>query len=373
MMNTAAPRCSSKKMFILFLWYLPLLLPIIIVPQATPAEKKSFSDIIVVKEAKLFGNINKLDSDGIEFETIYGQGTIIIPYIDIESIKSLREFRFILESGEDVQCRILALKGTCLFVDDYQSEERCLKYDEIRTGVPEEEFNRSFWTRFRYRYPYWSGSLDMGLNFEKGGTDKKKIELGFVANRRRRPTRFLLNGRYAYEVQGTTDNPEVTTKDEFRIFLLGEYDIAASWFLFLLPAAEWDVPRGIELRMYPAAGIGYRLSETTNSLLQFMVGPAYVWEEFTVFGENDYTSLFLGCEGRYQFRTGISIGGHIYYYPDITGPGDNWLFRTELDLTIPLYGPLAMLVRFNEVYDNNPEPNVGNNKFTTLVGLAVKF
>ncbi len=67
------------------------------------------------------------------------------------------------------------------------------------------------------------------------------------------------------------------------------------------------------------------------------------------------------------------LDGRVLYYPGIPNPRDDWLFRTEANLTIPLVDPLALRFRINQVNDNNPSPDVGSNKWTTTLGLAVRF
>ena len=57
----------------------------------------------------------------------------------------------------------------------------------------------------------------------------------------------------------------------------------------------------------------------------------------------------------------------------VPSPWDDYLFRWEANLTIPLVDPLALRLRITDVNDNNPSPDVGNNKFTTTLGLALRF
>jgi hypothetical protein len=335
--------------------------------------KEEFTDEITVKGKRLTGKILQFDSAGIQFKTIYGKGALVISYSDVEQITSLMIFLFIKENGEEVRGSIYGKTEQHLLVGITKELVQKVAINEIRIGVPKFEFDRSFLSRLRHRYPYWSGSIDLFLNFEQSGVDKREIEFGLYANRRKRPTRFLFSFRYEYETQRASGVPEVTTTDEFSAFFLGEYDISRDFFIFALPAAERDAPRGIDRRRYPAAGIGYRFTETATSLLQVQVGIAYVDEEFTKFDDNDYLAAHLGAEVRYKFQKDIVLSGRIYYYPSISDLGDDWLFRGDLELTVPLYEFIAMKIRVANVNDDNPSPDVGNNKFTTSLGLSLTF
>lgn len=178
----------------------------------------------------------------------------------------------------------------------------------------------------------------------------------------------------AYETEQTSPTAAPsTTKNEFSGFLLGEYDLSKHWFLFALPALSRDIPRGITLLSYPGGGVGYRFVETDSALLQFGVGGAYVNQNFENFPDNTFPSGLVGLEGRYEFTSGVEVGGRMFYYPGIPEPREDWLYRTELYLTIPLWDPIAMKLRVTNVNDNNPTPDVGNNKVTTTLGLSLKF
>jgi len=209
------------------------------------------------------------------------------------------------------------------------------------------------------------------LGYESGGVDKKNVELGLNLERRKRPTRFRLDFEYAFETTEPPGQAKETTEDEFRAFLLGEYDLDRRFFLFALPAAERDKPRGIKIRTFPSAGIGYRFAESEKGLLQFQLGLAYVHENFVDFDNNDYMALHIGLEGRYRFGRGIVLAGRTMYLPSFDGPVDDWLWRTELSLTVPLFDPLSLKFKITEVNDDNPTEDVGNNKLeTSLLLLA---
>jgi len=61
------------------------------------------------------------------------------------------------------------------------------------------------------------------------------------------------------------------------------------------------------------------------------------------------------------------------YMPDIQDISGNWLWRTRGSLTIPILDPIALRLRIENVNDNVPSPDVGNNKFTTFLGVALKL
>jgi hypothetical protein len=332
-------------------------------------------DEITVKDTTLKGRILGLGRDGIRFRTIYGKGTIIISYTDVQKLQAHGEYHIFHGDQQEVEGRIVGVQDGRLLVGDDPVTAEQVASATIQKGVPEAEYEEESWiNRLRHRYPYWKASLDLGLNIEEGAVTKHKIEWGFHIQRRKKPTRLVADWFQAFETERTSPTAESsTTKNEFSGFLLGEYDLSKHWFLFALPAASRDIPRGITLLSYPGAGVGYRFVETERALLQLGVGGAYVNQNFEDFPDNTFPSGLLGLEGRYEFESGIEVGGRMFYYPGIPDPDEDWLYRTELYLTIPLFDPIAMKLRFTNVNDNNPTPDVGTNKATTTLGLSLRF
>jgi hypothetical protein len=134
-----------------------------------------------------------------------------------------------------------------------------------------------------------------------------------------------------------------------------------------------DTPRDIELRVYPAAGVGCRLFQKEQNFIQFPVGFGYVYENFDDFGTNSYFSFYFGINGRYVWANGISLDVDYLYMPSITPFADDWLYRSFVDFTVPLFDPIALKLLLTNVNDDNPSPDVGNNKHTATMALSLEF
>ena len=337
------------------------------------AETDPPPDEVTVKGTTLKGRVLSLDGEGIRFETIYGQGEILIRHEDIEKIQTQRQFLIYHSDSKKIRGRLVGKEGEKLLVGAETETAFRLNPGVILRGIPMVTHEQSWIARLRTQYPWWKVSLDAGWEFESTAVDKTKISLGFNAERRKSPTRLVGDLRYAFETQRTATTPKSTTKDELRGFLLGEYDLSRKWFLFAYPAAEWDRPRGIRVRAYSGAGLGYRFVETETALLQFQLGPGYVYEEFTDLGNNDYWAAFIGLEARYAFRSYFITHLRLLYMPGIPDVDENWLYRGELEFAVPITQLIALKLRFTEVSDNNPSPDVGNNKLTSTLLLSLGF
>jgi putative salt-induced outer membrane protein YdiY len=363
------PRCAISLLY----WYLGLLLLVLGLTAASVHAQEEYSDEVVVRGTTLRGRVVAIESEGVRFETIYGEGPILIPFDRLEAVRAEGDFNVRYDKSKETRGRIWGIEDLHLVVGyDLSSAER-IPVTSIQSGTLVRDYKASFIQRLRARYPYWKGSLDVGYKHESGAVDTREIEAGVNVERRKEPTRLLFDLYYAHETTKSADKPEVTSKNESRALLLGELDLGKKFFLFALPASERDIPRGIKIRVFPSGGIGYRFVESKKALLQLQLGIGYVYESFVDFGRNDYVCGHVGVEGRYDFWRGVTLSGRIMYLPGLRDPSEDWLSRAEIVFTVPVVDPIALKIKLTEVYDNNPAPDVGNNKFTTSVGLALKF
>ena len=341
---------------------------------STPAEDRP-GDEVTFGGPTLQGRILRLRPKGIEFEPIHAKGTLTVQYGKIEKIVSQDAFIIFYGAGDTwVRGRLLGVEEGRLLIGDDPASAQGIPVDKISAGISVADYEGSFWKRQGIKYRYWRSSLAFGLKFEEGAVDKRKIEPSLRVERLKKPTRFVFDIRYAFEEQKTASADSfATTKDEFVGFVLGEYDFTDRFFVFGRPALDWDTPRDIELRVYPAAGIGYRLFQKEQNFIQIPVGLGYVYENFDGFGTNSYFSGYIGLGGRYDFGNAIVLDVDLLYMPSIAPFADDWLFRSTLDFTVPLFDPIALKLRLANVNDDNPSPDVGNNKFTSTVALSLEF
>ncbi len=59
--------------------------------------------------------------------------------------------------------------------------------------------------------------------------------------------------------------------------------------------------------------------------------------------------------------------------PSILHVRNSWLFRLNMSLMFPLSDMFALKFSLKNVADNNPEPDIGNNKITTNFALSFTF
>ncbi len=85
----------------------------------------------------------------------------------------------------------------------------------------------------------------------------------------------------------------------------------------------------------------------------------------------------LNLFGKYQWdevpvlRT-LIVDGFMLYYPGLDYEKD-WIMRSNLNFTVPLFDFFSVKLAFDFINDSNPNPEVGNNKTTTKLLFGVDF
>jgi len=342
------------------------------------AESEGPLDEVTVKGQTLRGTLISLGSEALEFETIYGSGTLKIPLEDVEDIETAVPLRvYFGESDETVSGRLVGVRDGLLLVGEDPTTQVSVDLADIRYGIAQPRYEESFFRRLRSDFREWNLEFDVSLDFEQGALDKNKARIAGEVSRRLDPFRLRAQVAYAIDVEQLRGEPEQTTKDELSGSILGEYDLRRKLVVFGLMGGEFDIPRRVEARLFPTAGLGYRIFDSERATLQPKLGFGYVYEDFEDVGSdsntNGYASGFIGLDCSYTWDMGAELRARLGYWPGLVHPDENWLFRSELTATVPVWEPLAFRATLININDNNPSPDTGNNKFQTIMGLALRF
>ena len=353
------------------------------------AKKARRVDTIVVKGTLLQGRINELTAKYVEFSLVYGTGSIRIDYKNIEQITTEHEYH-IFYNGKETTGRIVGIKEHAFLIVQHGDIKEYVKIANIDRFILSVNENGSIENRLRNLFPYTRGSLDIGVETETGVKDKRKISLAYHAERKKMRHRQILDLHYAYETT-TTAQPEGSLKSldkkELVLSVEDDYYFQKDHFLFAQAGYEFDQPRSVHYRLYPAAGYGYRYRFDRDAWIQAKIGGGYVYESFYDYqpspGEsaietNDYGALLIGLSAEDHLRNlwlvrELILGAKVFYMPSLEDPEGDWLMRMRFTIELPINGMVSLKWVYRIVNDDNPVPEVGNNKTTTDIYLTVKY
>ncbi|WP_353662640.1 DUF481 domain-containing protein [Hydrogenimonas sp. SS33] len=346
-------------------------------------------DTIVVKGTVLQGRITELTSKYVQFSLVYGTGSIRIDYKNIDQMTTEHEYH-IFYNGKETVGRIVGIKDHAFLVVLHNDIKELIKIENIDRLVLSVKENSTIENRLRNLFPYTRGSLDIGIETETGVKYNRKITIDYHMTRKKMNQRQILDIHYAYETT-TTSRPEgdIKSLDKKELHITAEenYLLDKKRFYFAQLGYDFDQPRGIKYRLYPAAGYGYRHIFSNDAWVQFKGGGGYVYESFYPYdppaGEsyvenNDYSALFLGIGAKDHIKNlwlveELILTGNIFYMPSFKDPKTDWLSRMIFGIEIPISEMLSLKWVYRIVNDDNPVPEVGNNKTTTDLYFSVNY
>jgi putative salt-induced outer membrane protein YdiY len=328
---------------------------------------------IVVKGKELEGSVVGFTAEGVKFETVYGKGTIVIPWAETESLLSEKEF-VVLFGEEDIAIgRAWGLKEGELLIGENPEKATRIPVGIISRSLTREQYESSRLEVIRVRYRYWNANFDLAYSYTDATTETNAFAVGLEFWRKKKPTELFLAAYYRYAT--TEKEGEAKVKNEDRFFAPGrlDYDISERLFGFGAVSAERDEIQEIKFRTDPNVGLGYRFVNRKTLVISGRTGPGYVYQKFFNDTSDDYFTILFGGDLDATLPYASKIRVRLVYLPSVSDWTDNYIFRGSLDWTMPLIGLLDFKFTIFDTYNSQPPPGVRNNSFTTTVGFSFRF
>jgi len=343
-----------------------------------PSKQEEIRDTIVVHGMVLHGRVMGLGPQRLSFKLNYAEGVNHIKYSDIESIHTKYNYH-ISYKRIDMEGRVVAIEeGKYLKVIDSEGHSRTIKIADIDNFVMSVQDDDSFENRVRNRFPYTKGTVALGFEKENGNSKKNKVDVLINTRYKKAESEILFYLDYAYETTETENSEKVQNKDELSSFVTYKYHKTNHDFFYGTIAAEYDKPRHIESQYVPSVGYGYRFKFGKSKWLEPSIGIGHATVNYTdSYQDKSFTVAALNLFGKYQWdevpvlRT-LIVDGFLLYYPGIDYDKD-WIMRSNLNFTVPLFDFFSVKLAFDFINDSNPNPEVGNNKTTTKLLFGVDF
>jgi len=345
-----------------------------------PQETEEIMDTIVVHGMVLYGKVVSLGNEHLSFKLNYAKGINRIKYSDIDSIYTKYNYH-ISYKRIDIDGKVVGIEeNQYLKIIDAEGNQRTVKIADIDNFVMSIHDDDSFENKIRNRFPYTKGTVHIG--FEKENSNRKKNKMDILINTRykKAESEVLFYLDYAYETTQTEETPQVLNKDELSSFLTYKYHTTNHAFYYGTLLAEYDKPRHINNAFVPSLGYGYRFKFGQNRWVEPSVGIGHASIDYTgdTYEDKAFAVAALNLFVKYQaddlplIRTLIT-DGFFLYYPSIEGFNKDWIMRSNLNFTVPLFDFFSVKLSFDFINDSNPDPTVGNNKTTTKLLFGLDF
>jgi putative salt-induced outer membrane protein YdiY len=333
----------------------------------------AFGAEVVSKHQDLEGSVTGVTAEGVEFETIYGQGAILIRWSDIENIHSDRQFLVFYGESEEAVGQIWGLVNKELLVGQSRTTAVRIPVDQIIRSITREQYEKSPLERLRSRYRFWTANFDLAFAFTDATTDTLSFSTALELQRKKKPTDFFFGAYYLFGNSKAPGESRVTTENRLLGRTRLDRDIAERTFAFGQVSAEYDEVQRLSLRTDPVVGVGYRFVKREKLTISGRTGPGYVYQRYFGGETDDYFTILFGGNLEADLPYGSKFKWGAEYLPSVSDWKDNYLIRTNADWTMPIIGALNFKIAVFETYTNQPPPDTDRNSFTTTAGLSFRF
>jgi len=351
-----------------------------------PSEEEEIKDTIVVHGMVLHGQVMNIGPKRLSFKLLYSEGINHIAYKDITSIHTKYNYHISFKRM-DIEGRVVGIEDNkYLKVVEEGGDQRTIKIADIDNFVMSVRDDDSLENIIRNTFPYTKGNISLGFELQSGNSDKREIDVRLNLRHKQAEHEIKLYVDYEYDTTQTEDTPKSVNKDELVGILSYRNYFKNNQFYFTTLAADYDRPRHIQNRYIPSAGYGYKFVFDDNNWLEPAIGLGYATTSYVFdssdpernYPDNDFAVAALNLTGKYQFDdiayiNTLIIDGFIYYYPSLENMDEDWIFRSNLTFTVPLFDFLSIKFAYDLTNDSNPDPSVGNNKTTTKLLFGFDF
>ncbi|PHS41684.1 MAG: hypothetical protein COB07_01155 [Sulfurovum sp.] len=343
------------------------------------SEEEEIKDTIVVHGMVLHGRVTNLGPKRLSFKLLYSEGINHIAYKDISSIHTKYNYHISFKRM-DIEGRVVGIEDNKYLKIMEGDKERTVKISDIDNFVLAVSDDDSFENRVRNKFPYTKGDINIGFELQDGNSEKREIDVRFNLRNKQAEHEIKLYVDYEYDTTKVDDDPRSVNKDELVGILSYRNYFKNNQFYFATLAADYDRPRHIQNRYVPSVGYGYKFMFADTAWLEPSIGLGYATTNYTddIYPDKDFTVAALNLVGKYQFDdvayiNTLIIDGFMYYYPSLENMGEDWIFRSNLTFTVPLFDFLSVNLAYDFINDSNPDPEVGNNKTTTKLFFGFDF
>jgi putative salt-induced outer membrane protein YdiY len=364
MLNPKRKKIIADKILVLISLATCLAVGVLPTSEASAAE-------VFTKDQGLEGSVVGVTAEGVEFETIYGKGTIA--------------------EADTVVGRIWGLEDGRLLVGESFETAAYIPVEQILRSITRQQYDTSRLDRLRVRYRYWTANFDLAFGFTDATTDttslstalelrRKKKPFGFTdattdttslstaleLRRKKKPFDFFFGGYFFFRTSKESGESRVTNENRLLGRARLDRDLSERTFAFGQLTAEYDEIQDLSLRTDPVVGIGYRFVNSEKLMISGRSGPGYVYQRYFGGEVEDYFTILFGADLEAELPYGSKLRWGAEYLPEVSDWQGNYLIRTFADWTMPIIGWLDFKIAVFDTYNNRPPDDTERNTFTTF-------
>ncbi len=220
----------------------------------------------------------------------------------------------------------------------------------------------------------WTGSVAVNGLYETGNTNTFSFGAIAAASRRSEIDRITLGAQYLYGRQEDPDTREKSTTTD-NWFVAGKYDyfFTTHFYGYAGMRLEGDDIADLKIRVTPSVGVGYQWFEGPTFNLATEAGVAYVYEEYTTTGSNEYFAGRLAYHVDWTPRPGLFLFHNFEYLPSFEDPANQFLINADAGVRFTLISQLFSEFKVEWKHNEDPAPGRDKDDFRLLLAVGWTF
>lgn len=316
--------------------------------------KNVMADQVIIDNGdSISGTVEKIVGGKLTLKTDYS-GPIDIDVSKIKKISTSAPVEVHMQSGEVLKGQLKATEDDKIVVESIDGRESTtIDWKKVASINPP---------------PYkWTGSITAGANDQTGNTHRYGANIAFDAVRKTDIDRFALGYQFNY----AHENQALTTRNHYG-YMKYDYFFTKKVYGYLGTELLSDTFRDLLLRVAVGPGAGYQIWDDKMKFLFLEAGLSYVNETRIVGKNEDFLSVRIGGNFRYNIANFLIFSDKAVLYPRLDHVG-RYIFHNEAGLAAPV-SP-AWSFKFANIldHDSNPPANKAENDLMWILGLQYSF
>ena len=295
-------------------------------------------------------------------------GTLTIPRGSITDILSEGTLYFVLADGRTVSGTVQTADGQFQITTQNQGVVTTAPADltTIRNEAEQAQYERLLAPGLT---ELWTGFLDLGYAAARGNANTQTITVSGSANRTTNTDTMEAHYTSIFSSSKITGVNQ-TTANSKRGGVSYHYNFNPRLFAFGGIDLEFDQFQNLDLRVVPAAGLGYRVINTDATKFDMQVGASGNRERFSTGLKRNSAEALLGDTYTHNFSPTTSVTQKFNYYANLTRLGQA---RLNFDTTFAtrLNGWVSIQFTISDRYLSNPVPGRKTNDILFSAGVRV--
>jgi putative salt-induced outer membrane protein YdiY len=218
--------------------------------------------------------------------------------------------------------------------------------------------------------PAWHGSFALNGLVTTGNSETEQFGFTFRLNKKWEKDRVHFGAEYSYGRQ-TDPNTGIasTTVDYGQATGKYEHDLTKKLYTYSQLKLERDGVAGLNFRVTPSTGLGYRWFEGPTFNFSTEAGLAYIYEDYETSGATDFWSPRLAYAVDWTPVKPLTLYNTLEYLPNFTAFTEDYLLNIDAGLRATIWRGFFTDFRIEYRYDSQPAP--GRQKADTRYILGV--